>query len=197
MSLAERRGANEMATEAGRLRLLAGPPLIAPALHFVFPTLVPGEEEALSRGSIFVEAKLASGPPFLAQFAIGFTGNDVASGLWLAPHPGELLVCAGGYAYVLNLSAPAQTRLLPLRPVVDVVVAPQRLVLLGYHHALVVEEDDESWKSPRISWEGISATELEGDALHGTGWDMHTDEEVPFSLDLKSRKLAGGGFRAS
>jgi hypothetical protein len=30
--------------------------------------------------------------------------------------------------------------------------------------------------------------------LHGTGWNMHTNREVPFSIDLGTGAHEGGGF---
>jgi hypothetical protein len=37
-------------------------------------------------------------------------------------------------------------------------------------------------------------TSVEGDVLRGFGWNLMTDEEVGFSVDLRTGAHAGGGF---
>ncbi len=192
--LGQRRGADRVDTATGWARLLPGPPLIAPARSFVFPLAVPGEEDALARGALWVEAHPAAMAGFVAQCALGFATAGVAQGLWsLGDQP---LAVAGGYAYLLDLEKPARTALLPLRPVVDVLAEPQagRAILVGYHAVLVLERDSQ-WQSGRLSWEGVTLTSCEGDVLRGMGWDMRTDEELPFILNLRTRELQGGGYR--
>jgi len=50
------------------------------------------------------------------------------------------------------------------------------------------------WESARLSWEGIQITGIDGDVLHGTGWSLMTDQEVAFSLNLRTGQHQGGGF---
>lgn len=195
----QKRGAATLEGDGWTARLLPSAPLISPSRQYVFPHAVPGEEEAMARGSVWLEVKPTGQGTFLAQCAIGFAGADVAGGLWRAPDPAEFVLAAGGYAYVLNPHVPERTSLLPMRPVVAVAEFAERLVLVGYHAALVRERDGTTWQSERLSWEGLTLTGVdpEGEVLHGTGWDMLTDEEVPFALELRTRTLRGGGYRVT
>ncbi len=181
---------------AWQARLLPGPPLIAPTRSFVFPENIPGEEDALARGALFLEVRPASATPFLAQCALGFSGPGVAPGRWSAPDPPALLAGAGGYAYQIPTEHPQQTSLLSLRPVVSVHIAPETrlLILAGFHTVLVLGEDDLLWQAPRLTWEGLTITGIDGDLLHGLGWHMRTDRELPFTLNLRTRELTGGAF---
>lgn len=176
-------------------RVLAGPPLIAPARQFVYPLAVAGEEDALARGALWLEVKPAQGGVFLAQCALGFAGKGVASGVWATPAPDALLAVAGGYAYVIHTTDPAATNFLPMRPVVAVYPAPQAsvLVLVGFHHALVLTGAG-FWESPKLTWEGVTEVEVQGTVLTGKGWHMPSDREVPFRLDLVTQELQGGGI---
>ena len=175
--------------------VLLGAPLIAPARQFVFPLAVAGEEDALARGALWLEIKPAHGGSFLAQCALGFAGSGVATGLWPAPNPDDLLAVAGGYAYRIRTLDPAATQLLPMRPVVGVFPAPaaKALVLIGFHHALVLTADG-MWESPKLTWEGVTEVRVEETCLVGKGWHMPSDREIPFRLDLLTRELSGGGF---
>ncbi len=177
------------------VEVLPGPPLIAPTRHFVFPQAVPGEEDALARGALWLQVKPRAGAPFLAQCALGYAGEGVFTGALSTPEPDILLAVAGGYAYRISTLSPDRSTLLPMRPVVKAItVRPaDALVLCGYH-ALYVLQPGTEWQSPRLSWEGIDITGLEGETILGTGWHMPTDRELPFRLNLRTRELSGGAF---
>lgn len=176
-----------------RADILSGPPLIAPARQFVFPQAVPGEEDALARGALWVQVRPRTGGIFLAQCALGFAGAGVVTGIWATPDPAVLLAVAGGYAYRIVTEAPEQTTLLPLRPVVAVHASATALVLVGFHSLYILPAED-AWASPRISWEGVTISGIDGETVHGTGWHMRSDRELPFALDLRTRELTGGGY---
>ncbi len=178
-------------------RVLPSAPLIAPGRQFVFPTRVPGEEDALNRGALFVEIRPEGGSPFLATCALGFRDPSLPSGLWSCPTPDHLLAVAGGYAYRIDTHQPEKTELLEQRPATAVFPVPQHGVILlaGFHDVLALGADGVSWRSARLSWEGVTLTGVEDGLLRGQGWDMFTDEEVPFTLDLRTGAHQGGGYR--
>lgn len=194
MSAAQQQGADHLEHALWSARVLPGPPLIAPARSFTFPHNIAGEEDALARGALWIDVRSPTHGSFLAQCALGFATRGVAQGLWSLGD--RLLAVAGGYAYAIDVPTPAATLLLPMRPVVEVLAIPNGAALAGYHAVLIVT-DANTWESPRLSWEGVSLTSCDGDVLHGVGWDMATDEEVPFSLDLGTRAVQGGGYRVS
>ena len=174
--------------------ILPGPPMIAPARQFVYPRAVPGEEDALARGAMWLEIRPAAGGTFLAQCALGFAGKGVASGVWSTPKPSHLLAIAGGYAYLIDTASPDATGLLPMRPAVSVHPAPEAgaLVLIGFHAAYILTAGEPS-QITKLSCEGVAVTGMYGVVLHGIGWHMPSDKELPFTLDLRTRELIGGG----
>lgn len=179
--------------------VLPGPPLIAPARQFVFPREVPGEEDALARGALRVGIKPAQGGAFLATCALGFRDPSLPSGLWSCPARDELLAVAGGYAYCLPTLQPERTELLEQRPVVAVLPVPQQslLLLAGFHNILALGAEGIRWQTGRLTWEGIQLGAVDGIILSGTGWDMFTDADVPFTVDLTTGTHQGGGYRVS
>ena len=60
------------------------------------------------------------------------------------------------------------------------------ILFVGHVSILAWGPDGEAWESPRLSWEGLTGLRIDGDTLHGLGWDMKTDRDLPFALDLKT-----------
>jgi hypothetical protein len=103
-------------------------------------------------------------------------------------------VVVGGYAYVVNTSDPADWLRIEQRPVVDLRVLSQQGIMLfvGFTSITALGSSGIAWTTERLTWEGLTITEIEGDKLHGHGWDALADKEVPFEVDLHTGKHKGG-----
>ncbi|HEY0795785.1 MAG TPA: hypothetical protein VGD64_08385 [Acidisarcina sp.] len=171
-------------------------PLILPARQYVYPQQVEeverGALELLIRPAPVSDASLA--PPFLATCALGFADPAVPTGIWSCPHPAWLCALAGGYAYLINTAQPDQWKQIEYRPVLTVRPLPDHgLILFAGHQSITAwNAAGEAWQSARLSWEGIKILAVEGTKLTGAGWDLMTDREVDFSLDLLTGEHSGG-----
>jgi hypothetical protein len=183
-----------------RAEVLAKAPLIAPARQFTYPRQVAGEEDALARGALRVLVHPAgaecTGGTFLATCALGFKDPAMPTGIFACPNPSELCAVAGGYAYVLDTAAPERSTHIPLKPVAEVLpLAAQGLLLfVGFHAMVAWGREGLAWQTARLSWEGIRITGGEGNELRGFGWNMQTDKEVEFAVDLRTGAHTGGGY---
>jgi hypothetical protein len=184
-----------------RAEVLAAPPLIAPARQFVYPMQIAGEEDAMARGALRVMVHPASpgnsgGGSFLATCALGFADPRMPTGIFACPNPREMCAVAGGYAYVIDTSAPERSAQIPLKPVVEVVSLVEQglLVFVGFHAMAAWGREGLAWQTARLSWEGIRVAGVEGDVLRGVGWNLMTDREIEFSVDLRTGAHIGGGF---
>ena len=179
--------------------ILEQPSLIAPARQFTYPQQIAGEEDSLARGALQLLVRPAAGGSFLATCALGFTDTSMPTGIFASPRPRELCAVAGGYAYLIDTSAPDPKTCthLPLKPVTAIHALPQHHLLLfsGFHSILAWGDSGLAWQSQRLSWEGLRLTGMDGNILHGMGWDLRTDREVPFTLDLLTGEHQGGGFK--
>lgn len=168
--------------------VLAARPLILPPRHFVYPQ----EVEEVERGALEVLVRPAGGEPFLATCALGFRDPLVPTGVWSAPHPGEMCAVAGGYAYIIDTTAPERFTMLPYKPVLAVVPAPEPapkealLLFVGHCAILAWGREGEAWQSEKLSDEGVTVTGIEGGVLRGRGWQMLTDKETEFAVDLRT-----------
>ena len=105
---------------------------------------------------------------------------------------------AGGYAYIIDTTAPDRFTMLPYRPILGVhAAAEQRLLLfVGHRTILAWGPDGEAWQSPKLSDEGLTITSIDNGILCGLGWSLMTDKDMPFKLDLKSGMPVNGPHRA-
>ncbi len=159
-------------------------PLIAPARHFVYPRAV----EEIERGALEIMVHPANNSEFLATFALGFSDPALPTGVWSCPNPEWLCAVAGGYAYLINTVNPQEWELVEYRPVLAVTpLLSQQLVLFSGHHSLMANGlNGKVWETLRLSWEGVRILDVRQNSLRGLGWDLMTDKEFEFEVDLKT-----------
>jgi hypothetical protein len=177
--------------------VLSRPPMILPVRQCTYPQQIAGEEDALARGALLLMVKPAAGGSFLATCALGFTSASMPTGVFGCPNPQHLCAVAGGYAYIVDTLAPAGCTHLPLKPVVEVrVLETQRLLLfVGFHTILAWGADGLAWQTAKLSWEGVRITEILEEEVVGFGWDLMTDKEIEFRVDLRTGAHLGGIIR--
>jgi hypothetical protein len=167
-------------------------PLIVPKRQFVYPRAA----EEVERGAMEVLVRPTQGVPFLATCALGFADAAAPSGIWSCPHGDWLCAVSGGYAYLIDTTAPERFEQVEYRPVLDVrsLVEQQLLLFLGHHSLLAWGVDGKAWQTLRLSSEGVAITGIKADVLHGVGWDLRSDQDVPFAIDLRTgERIHEGG----
>lgn len=174
-----------------QVEILESPPLIAPIQHYVYPQAV----EEVERGALQIYFRPQEGTEaVLATFALGFADPTLPHGVWSCPNPRQICAIAGGYAYILDVERPEQWMQIPYRPVTWVGSASDQNLLLfaGFHRLWALGTKGKAWETDRLSWEGLRMTGIESHQLHGFGWDLTSDMEVPFTVDLATGRHAGG-----
>lgn len=166
--------------------ILPARPMILPSRAFVYPQAA----EEVERGAleILIHPDDNTAQSFLATCALGFRDSSVPTGIWSCPKPEEICAVSGGYTYLIDTAVPERFTMLPLRPVMQVWPAPEAGLLLfaGHHSILAWGNEGLAWQSGKLSDEGVTITAIEGETLRGLGWQMMTDKETPFVLDLKT-----------
>lgn len=165
---------------------LSARPIIFPTRHFVYPR----NAEEVERGAleILIRPDTENAQPFLATCALGFRDPAAPTGLWSTPNPLEICAVSGGYAYLIDTTAPERFTMLSYRPVLQILplLANDLLVFVGHHAILAWGRNGEAWESEKLSDEGITITSIERNLLYGQCWNLKTDKETPFTLDLEA-----------
>ena len=164
--------------------ILEARPLILPRRQFVYPK----QAEEVERGALEVMVRPVGAEPFLGTFALGFSDPAAPTGLWSCPDAKWMCAVSGGYAYLVNTEQPEEFAQVEYRPVLEVrALKEQELLLFAGHYALAAwGMRGKAWQTGRLSWEGLQITAIEGRWLRGVGWDMRTDRDVPFKIDLET-----------
>ena len=171
-------------------------PLILPRRQFVYPK----HAEEVERGALEVMVRpVGAGSPesqeaFLGTFALGFADAAAPTGVWSCPDAKWMCAVSGGYAYVVNTQRPEEFAQVEYKPVLEVrALKEQGLLLFAGHHALTAWGlKGKAWATGRLSWEGVQITGVEGRWLRGMGWDLMTDADVPFRVDLETGESVVG-----
>jgi hypothetical protein len=177
-----------------KAEILAARPLILPPRHFVYPR----EVEEIERGAleVLIRPNQRGAPgldfetwdPFLATCALGFRDPAVPTGLWSAPNPEEICAVSGGYAYLIDTTAPERFAMIEHRPVLEVQPALEAglLLFVGHRSILAWGREGQAWHSAKLSDEGVTIDGVDENVLRGRGWEMMSDTEKPFALDLNN-----------
>src|SRR5579859_1073552 len=173
-----------------RVEVLRGRPLILPRRQYIYPAAV----EEVERGALELMVRPAAAESFLATCALGFASPAVPTGVWTCPDPAMLCAVAGGYAYMIDTGAPERFQQISYRPVTEVkpLATAGLLILASFHSIEAWGAGGRLWQTARLSWEGVRLGEASATEVKGWGWDMRTDREMPFIIDLKTGRHSGG-----
>ena len=89
---------------------------------------------------------------------------------------------------MIDTTAPERFTMIAYRPVLEVrpVVEARLLLFVSHRTILAWGANGQAWESERLSDEGVTISSIEGGVLRGVGWEMRTDRETPFTLDVRS-----------
>ena len=169
---------------------LGARPLILPRRHFVYPAAV----DEVERGALELMVQPAAAEGFLATCALGFASPAVPTGVWSCPDPAMLCAVAGGYAYLIDTRSPERWEQVGYRPVTEVRPLPEvgLLVFASFHSIEAWGAEGRRWQTGRLSWEGVRLGASTADELRGWGWEMRTDTELEFVVNLRTGEHQGG-----
>jgi hypothetical protein len=154
----------------------------------------PVELEEGDRTGAYLRIEPRQSQAWYGFFGLGFESDRMIHAVYSCPDPDSVCVVVGGYAYVVKATEPAQWFRAEQRPVVEVrpVAELGLLLFAGFTTITALARHGLAWTTDRLSWEGLTITEISGAKLKGHAWDALTDKDVPFSVDLLTGRSTGG-----
>lgn len=157
------------------------------------PVRIPASPEEVE--SVLVRVTPAGLPPWVGSFARGFATDDLVSGVYAWPDGVSLAVVAAGYGYVFKAAEGGRNwvRLQPM-PITDVRTMPEHklIVFADFTHMFAFGAEKSAWKSERLSWDGVTITQVATNHIFGLAWDAMQDKEVEFVIDVRTGQHTGG-----
>ena len=154
----------------------------------------PGAEHAGGHDGVLVKITPTCAAPWLGIFAFGRGANKALTGVFSCPDRESICVVAAGSGYMVRAENPVKWEKVPLFPIFDVRLVPERkmLVFADFTRLTIYGARGILWITPSLSWDGITITEVTADYVKGNAWDAPRQREVKFSVNLETGEHAGG-----
>lgn len=154
----------------------------------------PGANESGGQDGVNIQMVPSEGQEWIGTFAMGRFGSKSITGVFTAPNADRLCVVAQGQAFIVDANNPNDCESLPIVPVIDVRSSKehQLLIFASYTELLAVGVNGIAWRTERLSWDGLKLTHVTKEAIHGVFWDIQTESEQGFTVDLVTGAHSGG-----
>lgn len=127
--------------------------------------------------------------PWTGVFAFSYSPNEGISRVVSSPDPARACVIAKGSAYFVTADAPEDSEQVRTMPVTDcrVVADAKLLILADVVRLAAYGANGILWESPRVCWDGLRITSIEGGVIRGVGIDPinATPRQMPIAVDLR------------
>lgn len=131
---------------------------------------------------------------WVANFKPGWTNlNEI----YELENTDNLFVIAGGTLYIMNPENEKPIKVVGVGFEKIFKTNNGKLILQDQTDLTIIEQNGEYWRTERISWDGISELNVNGNIVSGLSYDPmnENDEWVKFTVDIENRKLEGGSYK--
>jgi hypothetical protein len=151
-----------------------------------FPQPLEGREGS----GLWLKVKAASGKSWVGVFAFGYPSPPAFSRVVSSPDPDRFCVIANGAAYIVKSDEPKVWDKIPVMPVLDVRLVPERelIVFSDFTHLVAYRNNSLAWQSPRVCWDDLKIIRITRELIEGVGYDPTNSitHERPFAVDLET-----------
>lgn len=154
----------------------------------------PGGTSDGGHDGINVQVSPHEGTEWVGTFALGHFGPRAITGLWTTPNPSSLCVVAEGQGYMVDARNPQQCEAVPIVPVLAVRSSAKYQLLIFSNHTelLAYGSTGIAWRTKRLSWDSLKLTTMSDDELCGVFWDIRSESEQSFAVNLADGTHTGG-----
>lgn len=153
----------------------------------------PGATDFGSDG-VLVIVRPENGDEWLATFSFGHWYGH--SGIYSLPgDQGTFLGVSDGVGYTVRASDPTEWEEVPILPIMSVLPVPEAgLLVLGSHTDIYgFDSRAAGWRSPRLAWDEVVITGIDGNVIRGTGYDLVEPDGARWSYDYTTGEVTHEG----
>jgi hypothetical protein len=155
---------------------------------------LPNQAKDSGRDGLIVRFAIGSQNEWVGVFAFGEHGKTFPSRVVPLPDSDQVVVVSAGAGYLVHEQVPGSCE--------RVKSVPVRIVCPVVSHGLLVLADDTTlvaygsnglaWETGRIGWNNVRIRRVDNSCIHGTTFDIRSDENISFSVDARSGAVHGG-----
>jgi hypothetical protein len=150
----------------------------------------PRPQEGREGGGLWLRVKPGNGESWIGVFAFGYSSPPALSRVVSTPDRDRLCVIANGAAYVVKSDEPEVWDKIPVNPVLDVRLVPEKglIIFSDFTRLAAYRRGTVTWRSPRVCWDALKIIRITGEVIEGVGYDPTNlvTHELPFSVDLET-----------
>lgn len=156
----------------------------------------PGATEIGGRDGVNVHVIPHGGDEWIGTFSAGGFGPKSVTDVCSTPNPTKICVIAEGQGYIVDVVHPEIFDNLPIFPVLAVRSSAKHGLLIFASHTelLAVGTDGIAWRTARLSWDSMKLTSMGEDDLCGVFWDIRSESEQSFTVNLATGTHTGGAY---
>jgi hypothetical protein len=154
----------------------------------------PGATSIGGRDGLNVHVIPHQGEEWVGTFAAGGYGPKTVSEVCSTPNPTKLCVIAEGQGYIVDVEHPDSCDSVTIFPVLAVRSSAKHRLLIFANHTelLAVGAEGIAWRTARLSWDSLKLTSMNDDELCGVFWDIRSESEQSFAVNLANGTHTGG-----
>jgi hypothetical protein len=154
----------------------------------------PGATAIGGRDGLNIHIIPHGGEEWIGTFAAGGFGPKSVTEVCHTPNPNKLCVVSEGQGYVLDVRHPKSCDSVPIFPVLALRSSAKHRLLIFANHTelLALGEQGVAWRTARLSWDSLKLTSMTDDELSGVFWDIRSESEQSFKVNLANGTHTGG-----
>lgn len=153
-----------------------------------------GSKISVNQAKLLIKVVPAKGLPWIGIFGPGYESPRAITGVYSCPHHEEICVVVQGEGYIISVIDPSMSSLIGVFPILEVhvLLEEQLLLFVNFTHIVAYGVKGIAWSTERLSWDGLKVVKITSRFIEGIAWDAPSEQEVGFTVDLKTGEHTGG-----
>jgi hypothetical protein len=146
----------------------------------------PGGLESGGHDGLNIRVVPYEGEEWIGTFASGRFGPKTVTGVFTTPNPNKFCAISEGQAYIVDVTGPKVCESLTIVPIIAVRSSMKHRLLIFANNTeiLAIGVNGAAWRTERLSWDSLKLITTTDDTLCGEFWDVQTESEQGFTVDL-------------